>query len=100
MYRQLKLLNIAATFTQVRINMPVKMKELYPYLREIYVATEIEAQRSRDPIAQRLMWSHYKQRHTLKVPIGCGPVGNITCISDVYGGSVSDKQLFINSGVV
>ena len=46
------------------------------------------------------MWFNYKQRHTIKVQIGCDGAGNITSISDAYGGSTCDKQLFINSGVV
>ena len=46
------------------------------------------------------MWSNHKQRHTIKVQIGSDGAGNLTSISDAYDGSISDKQLFINSGVV
>ena len=99
MYRKFKLLNTDASLAQVQANMPATVKELYPNLPEIYDATEMETQKSKDPVAQRLMWSNYKQRHTVKVQTGCDPAGSITSISDAYGGSTSDKHLFVKSGL-
>ena len=46
------------------------------------------------------MWSNYKHDNTVKVQIGCTSTGVITSVSDTFGGSVSDKELFIRSGVM
>ena len=63
----------------------------------MYDATEIETQKSKDRVAQRFTC---KQHYSVTVQIGCDPAGNITSVSDAYGGSISDKDLFSRSGVV
>ena len=84
MYRNFKLLDIIATLPQVQAHMPRNVKEMYRNLCEIYDATEVETQKSKDPIAQTPMWSNYKQRRTVKVQIGCDPADSITSVSDTY----------------
>jgi hypothetical protein len=79
--------------------MPEDVKRDYSNLREIYDCTEMKTQKSSDPIAQRQLWSSYKHCHTVKVLVGCDASGVATSVSDVYGGSISDKQIFINSKV-
>ena len=55
MYRKFKLLDINATLPQVQAHMPRNVKEMCLNLREIYDATEVKTQKSKDPVAQRLM---------------------------------------------
>ena len=46
------------------------------------------------------MWSSYKHDDTVNVQIGCSSTGVITSGSDTYGGSISDKALFVKSNVM
>lgn len=45
-------------------------------------------------------YSHYKGRHTVKFLTGISPGGIITFLSKAYGGRVSDKGIFVQSGLV
>ncbi len=45
-------------------------------------------------------YSYYKQRHTLKILIGCTPSGYISYISPFYGGKASDKFIFKKSNLL
>jgi len=45
---------------------------------------------------QSATFSHYKQRNTFKGLIGVAPNGAITFVSELYSGSVSDKQIVIH----
>ena len=48
--------------------------------------------------AQRVTWSNYKHHDTAKVLIRMLPNGLIIFASEAYGGSISDKQLTLDSG--
>ncbi|KAL3891604.1 hypothetical protein ACJMK2_003859 [Sinanodonta woodiana] len=46
------------------------------------------------------MYSSYKNPHaTLKCLVGISPTGAITFLSEVYEGSISDKDIFVKSGL-
>ena len=45
-------------------------------------------------------FSHYKQRNTFKGLEGVAPNGVITFVSDLYPGSVSDKEIVRHSGIL
>ena len=47
-----------------------------------------------------LCYSSYKGGHTLKFLIGIAPDGQITFVSPVYGGRVTDCQLTTESGIL
>ena len=47
--------------------------------------------------AQRITWSNYKHHNTAKVLITISPNGLIVFASEAYGGSISDKQLTVDS---
>jgi hypothetical protein len=100
MYRKFKILNLCPPMRQLQQHMPEKLKLDYPNLREIFDGTEFKTQKPSDPLAQRQLWSSYKHDHTVKVQLGCESTGAITSISHTFGGSVSDKELFQQSGVV
>lgn len=46
------------------------------------------------------MFSQYKSHTTLKGVIGVSPHGAVTFVSSLYSGSVSDRELFRQSGIV
>ena len=43
-------------------------------------------------------WSEYKKRNTVKVLIVCLPNGMLVYASKPYEGSISDRQIIIDSG--
>lgn len=49
---------------------------------------------------QRSTYSNYKHRNTLKGLVGVAPNGTITYLSDLYGGSTSDKRIVKHCGVL
>jgi ribosomal protein S15P/S13E len=46
------------------------------------------------------MYSHYKTHMTWKALVGVTPNGVVSFISDLWAGSISDKQLVIKSGML
>jgi hypothetical protein len=80
--------------------MPTCFKEDYPSTRCIIDATEIYIQQPSSPIAQQLTFSSYKNHNTLKGIVGITPSGAVCFISKSFGGSVSDKELTAQSGIL
>ncbi|XP_065900149.1 uncharacterized protein [Dysidea avara] len=78
--------------------MPACFHTMYPKTRCIIDATEIFIQMPSNPTAQQLTFSSYKNHNTLKVLIEITPSGAISFISDLYGGSISDKKIVVKSG--
>jgi len=63
--------------------------------------TEIQCAVPRSSMSdQSATFSHYKQRNTFKALIGVAPNGTITFVSELYPGSVSDKQIVLHSKVL
>lgn len=62
--------------------------------------TEFRIERSSDPIIQQATYSTYYGTNTFKVLIGCSENGEITFVSDVYGGSISDRKITEVSGLL
>ena len=85
---------------QVQSQMPTQFKMLYPNTRIIIDATEIFIQRPTDPNSQQLTFSSYKNHNTAKALAGITPSGAFSFISPLYGGSISDRELFVTSGLL
>ena len=73
-------------------NMPQVFRNLYP-TRCIIDATEVFIEKPRNPSAQQLTFSNYKNCNTFKVLIAISPAGAVSFVSDLYGGNISDKHL-------
>ena len=67
-------------------------------LHSIADATEIFLKIPKNHAAQQITWSSYKHHNTAKVLITVSPNGLIVFASEAYGGSMSDKQLTVDSG--
>ena len=80
--------------------MPEVFKEHYPTTRCIIDATEIFIQSSSDPQSQQLTFSSYKNHNTFKALVCITPSGAISFLSKLYGGSISDRELTIKSGLL
>ena len=81
-------------------DLPDKIKEFCPTLRCIIDATEIYIEQPKNPEAQQLTFSSYKNRNTLKALVGITGSGAINFISTLEGGSISDRELTGRSGIL
>ena len=83
----------------VRKNMPKEFAE-YPTTRIILDCSEIFIQWPSAMLAQSETWSEYKHHNTWKVLVGVTPNGQVSYLSDLWGGRVSDKQITRESSVL
>lgn len=76
---------------------PIDFGQKCPNTRVILDATEVFIERPSNIKSQAASWSTYKHHNTLKTVIGINPRGVVTYVSDVYGGSTSDRQIIERS---
>lgn len=62
--------------------------------------TETKIEKPQNPVSQQATYSTYKSANTLKVLVGISGSGCVTFVSDAYGGSISDRQLFEKCGIM
>ncbi|XP_039295936.1 uncharacterized protein LOC111056826 isoform X1 [Nilaparvata lugens] len=68
--------------------------------RIIIDCTEVYAAVPASMIKKQSMYSNYKHRYTLKGLVGVAPNGVVTFLSDLYGGSTSDKKITQDCGLL
>ena len=85
---------------QVIKNMLPSRFRKYPNCRVIIDCTEIYTETPQALKIRSLMYSNYKSHMTYKSLIGITPNGVITFVSDLLGGSISDKQLTKSCGLL
>ena len=100
LYLQFKQIPIWAPRSLVYSNMPEVFKTKYPTTRVIIDATEISVEQPALPELQQITFSNYKDHNTYKGLIGISPSGVVTFISDLYFGSISDKELTRSCGLL
>lgn len=100
LYFQLKELDMWPSREVVTEYMPSDFKHKFPTTRVILDATEIPVQKPSDVNAQKITWSSYKHRNTVKTMIGCTPKGAVSYVSETFGGSASDRQIIEQSELV
>lgn len=80
--------------------LPSVFKVKYPRLACIIDCFEIFIGRPQKLNARAKCYSNYKKHSTVKVLIGCSPLGPITFLSPVWGGRVLDVELVRKSGFI
>ena len=85
---------------QINATMPSDVQERFPKTRVIIDCTELFTETPRSLAEQSLMFSHYKSHMTWKALVGVTPNGVVSFVSDLWAGSISDKQIVINSGLL
>ncbi|GFT59866.1 THAP domain-containing protein 2 [Trichonephila clavipes] len=90
--------------TQMKCVTSFTIKEFYCIYRFLQIeddlsmdCTEIEVQKPSSPMEQQMTFSRYKNANTFKGMIGITPNGAISFISELFTGSISDKEVFIRS---
>ena len=83
---------------QVKRTLPTTFREKFPSTYAIIDGSEVFIETPSDLHMQSSTWSQYKHHNTVKFLVACTPNGAICCISPVYAGSTSDKELTCHSG--
>lgn len=84
---------------EVKAHLPNEFQD-YPDTQVVIDCTELRCQTPSSLLLQSEVFSTYKSHCTFKGLIGMAPHGAITFVSSLYAGSVSDKELFKQSGIV
>lgn len=100
MYMRLGSINIWPSREQVKKSMPISMKEKYPNVRCIIDCVEFKVETPSSLFVHKIMYSEYKSHTTVKALVGIAPGGGFTFISNIYPGSISDKEISVKSGLL
>ncbi|XP_032369093.1 uncharacterized protein LOC116687661 [Etheostoma spectabile] len=84
---------------EVKAHLPNEFRD-YPDTQVVIDCTELRCQTPSSLLLQSEVFSNYKSHCTFKGLIGMAPHGVVTFVSSLYAGSVSDKELFKQSGIV
>jgi hypothetical protein len=87
------------TQDEIRKAMPQRYTK-YPNLRIIIDCAELYIQKPKLPSSQKITWSNYKHRNTVKLLIGITPNGIISFIPPLWTGMVSDKEIVKATGLI
>lgn len=68
--------------------------------RCIFDCTEIFVIRLEDPSTHQLTFSFYKHRPTFKLLVSCDERGAVNYISELFVGSITDREIVIKSGIL
>ncbi|XP_048051258.1 uncharacterized protein LOC125271247 [Megalobrama amblycephala] len=100
LYLVLGSVQIWMTREQVRRTMPVKFQQYCPNVRVIIDCTEFRCESPEAITLHSETFSTYKSYTTFKALIGVAPCGAITFASKLFTGSISDKELTRQSGIL
>ena len=100
MFLKLGQVNIWPSREVIDKTMPEDFKKKYSSTRVIIDCTEVRCQMPSSLHLNGELFSNYKHHTTLKGLIGISPGGAITFISQLYTGSISDREIVVRSGLL
>ena len=100
MYLKFGQINIWPSRASVNSTMPEDFKKEYGSTRVIIDCTEVRCEMPSSLHLNGELFSSYKHHTTLKGLIGITPGGAISFISQLYTGSISDREIVIRSGLL
>lgn len=100
MYLKLGQINIWPTRKAIDVTMPEDFKQKYGSTRVIIDCTEVKCQMPSSLHLNGELFSNYKHHTTLKGLIGISQGGAVTFISQLYTGSISDREIVVRSGLL
>ena len=100
MFLKLGQINIWPSRNVIDRTMPEDFKKKYSTTRVIIDCTEIRCQLPNSLQLNSELFSNYKHHTTLKGLIGISPGGAITFISQLYTGSITDREIVLRSGLL
>lgn len=87
------------SMAQIQRNLPKRFKN-FANARVIIDCVELYLQKPKLPPSQKITWSNYKHWNTAKLLVGITPTGVISFIPPLWAGSISDKEIVRNSGLI
>lgn len=84
----------------VQQTMPLDFKEKFPTTRVIIDCTEVFCEMPSSLLLNSELFSSYKNHVALKGLVGISPSGAITFVSQLYTGSISDREIVVRSGLL
>ena len=100
MYLRFGTINIWPTHDNIDKTMPEDFKAKYPNTRVILDCTEFKGQMPSSLLLNTRPLSSYKSHTTVKGLVGIALSGAITFLSQLYSGSISDREIVERSGVL
>ena len=100
LYFTLGRLPIWPTRAQIQRHLPPCFKLMFPNVRVILDCTEIFVEVPSSLVLQSEVFSSYKNHTTWKGMFGITPAGAVSCVSALYCGSISDKEISRCSGII
>ena len=85
--------------SELRKSLPKRLKR-FQNVRIILDCLELFIQKPKVPISQKITWSSYKHWNTFKLLVGITPTGVISFIAPLWTGSISDKEIVKQSGLL
>jgi len=84
----------------IQKTMPADFKEKFPSTRIVIDCTEVFCEMPSSLLLNSELFSSYKNHVTLKGLVGISPSGAITFMSQLYTGSISDREIVLRSGLL
>ena len=100
MYLRFCSLPIWPTKEQVQLSMPEEFRKRFPNTRVIVDCTEIAVEAPESLHLRSVYYSDYKNHTTYKALIGITPSGGLCFVSELFPGSVSDREIVSRSGLL
>ena len=85
--------------SELRKSLPRRFKQ-FKNVRIIIDCLELFIQKPKVPSSRKITWSRYKHWNTANLLVGITPTGVVSFIPPLWTGSISDKEIVRQSGLL